>query len=182
MFGLPGHFPCPLPAAPVSWPGSSPSSSSRRGPCRAWGFQGPLVVLVWGLRFRGAPRQCCARSHVSGKPPTPHSGQAVLVTTSLREAGWVVTAAPPASVVCRLHVDFCHRGSLEQRSVAASAIFNVPTRSSHWLCLAVRRRSSCRHRPASVRYYRVNTQSCCRSCLCRKVCTCLCTCQQAGRL
>ena len=108
LFGLPGHFPCPLPAAPVSWPGSSPpSSSSRRGPCRAWGFQGP-VVLVWGLRFRGAPRQCCARSHVSGKPPTPHSGQAVLVTTSLREAGWVVTAAPPASVVCRLHVDFCH--------------------------------------------------------------------------
>ena len=112
LFGLPGHFPCPLPAAPVSWPGSSPSSSSRRGPCRAWGFQGPLVVLVWGLRFRGAPRQCCARSHVSGKPPTPHSGQAVLVTTSLREAGWVVTAAPPASVVCRLHVDFCHYRAL----------------------------------------------------------------------
>ena len=76
-----------------------------------------------------------------GSPPPPHSGQAVLVTTSLREAGWVVTAAPPASVVCRLHVDFWKYGSLEQRSVAASAIFNVPTRSSHWLCLAVRRRS-----------------------------------------
>ena len=30
-----------------------------------------------------------------------------------------------ASVVCRLHVDFC-QGFLEQRSVAASAIFNVP--------------------------------------------------------
>ena len=26
----------------------------------------------------------------------------------------------------------------------------------------------------------LNTQSCCRSCLCRKVCTCLCTCQHAG--
>eukprot|EP00439_Symbiodinium_sp_Y106_P013440 s11399_g1.t3 len=73
------------------------------------------------------------------KPPRPRrerqpAPEAVLVTTSLREAGWVVTAAPP--VLCLDCAWTIATRALEQRSVAASAIFNVPTRSSHWLCLA----------------------------------------------
>ena len=74
--------------------------------------------------------------------------------------------------------DFASGGRLGRDCCSST----FPLEARIGLALAVRRRSSCRHRPASVRYYRVNTQSCCRSCLCRKVCTCLCTCQQAGRL
>ena len=196
---LPGHFLPPLPAARVSLPGSSPSSS-HRGPCQAWGFQGQasafcrlggseaarqwraLSVLqlhpfagtrppsspprsccsrlvehfatqmVWWFRVDGgawsewlgsaetaaAPgrsrgRQrlhpstrkplagtvlCCQSFPTSpGSPPLAHSGQAVLVTTSLREAGWVVTAVVSLTIAST---------ALEQRSVSASAIFKFP--------------------------------------------------------
>ena len=65
LFGLPGHFPSPLPAAPVSWPGSSLSSF----------FSGPgFRVFVWALRLRGL-RGCQAvdRARTSGNTGPPSS-------------------------------------------------------------------------------------------------------------
>ena len=136
LFGLPGHFPPSSPrrsrlvARFVAVILFSPRSVSSLG------FSRSACVFRLGVEASGGSEAVLRSFPRLREPPPPprHSGKAVLVTTSLREAGWVVTAAPP--VLCLDCAWTIATRALEQRSVAASAIFNVPTRSSHWLCLA----------------------------------------------
>ena len=104
--------------SPWSLPPSSPRSShlvarfvavilfSPRSVPSLW-FSGAACGFRLGVEASGGSEAVLCSFPRLWEAPTPNSGQAVLITTFVW-GGRVGRDCCSASVVCRLHVDFCH--------------------------------------------------------------------------